>query len=60
MALNKRLYSRNGAELYAKLIELTGLIFRKLFCHKEFCIFALQIETIIFLFRRDGQVGLVG
>jgi hypothetical protein len=31
----------NWAELYAKLIDLTGLIFRKLFRHKEFCIFCL-------------------
>jgi hypothetical protein len=50
----------NWAELYAKLIDLTGLIFRKLFCHKEFCIFASQIGTIIFLFRRDGQAGWLG
>jgi hypothetical protein len=31
-----------------------------LFCHKEFCIFASQVGAIIFLFRRDGQGGLVG
>jgi hypothetical protein len=50
----------NWAELYAKSTELTGVIFRKLFCHKEFWIFASQMGAIIFLFRRDGQGGLVG
>jgi hypothetical protein len=48
----------NWAELYAKLIDLTGLIFRNLFCHKEFCIFLPR--RWVRLFFCPGGLGCLG